>query len=137
MWTPLAEAAEIDAFVASFHRFHDGTLRGMHVVTGGQTGPTSVVVVLSDLQGPAPAVEILCDRVMSMRLRPSKPDCDSIIATGRITASEGVFALAVNFIGGPLRGPPGGSIVIPSRDLEDPDVYVGARSMAWRRAERV
>ncbi|MCE9638191.1 MAG: hypothetical protein K8T90_21015 [Planctomycetes bacterium] len=134
-WTQFTSAADVDALLASCRGFHDGILRNMRVTTGGQIGPTTVSVMLAELQGPTPAVEIRCERLVELRLRPSKPDCDSIIAAGRITTAGDVLVLALNFIGGPLRGPPGGHIVIPWRDLDDPDIYVSARSMAWRAAE--
>ncbi len=134
MWTELDSQAAAAAFLAACRAFHDGSLMEIRVVTAGQVGETSAFLFLTDLSGKQRAVEIRCQGVVHLALRPSLPDHDSIISRGSLSWEGETLRLGLNFIGGPLQGPPGGSVSIPARDLSSPDVSVTARSMAWRPA---
>ena len=143
MWIQLDSPAAIGDLLEQFDGFHDGCLREVALVTetfvdeqGAMTCPghldTSALLYFQSQSQHLSAIEIRCLGISQFRLRPSKDNCDSIIASGTVAQVPAGFRLAVSFMGGPLTGPPNGAISLSPAPPDDPDLEVVAQSMAWR-----
>ena len=143
MWNRVDSQDSISHLLTAFGGFHDACLREVSVATETYVGEdlgmacpshldTSVLLFLQRQAGPLSAIEIECREVTLLQVRPSADGCDSIIMGGGITIVDGRVRLALNFVGGQLKGPPRGVTFIPARSHEHPDVEIAARYMAWR-----
>jgi hypothetical protein len=132
MWNELKVPDEIGAFLAGCDRLSDGTLRAIHVEGAGFVGDTAARLVFENLDGPHRAIEIRCEGVTDLRVTPSPPGSDSVISGAVLTAGNEGLTLSVNFVGGPMKGPPNSVVFIPDRDFANPNIVVSARAMAWR-----
>lgn len=142
-WLNLESQAAIDRLAAEFGGFHDSCLREISVATETYVGEnlsmvcpghldTSVFLFLQGQNRVLPAIEFRCERVTRVRLTPTAEGCDSIIAGGKITVDAAGYRIALNFVGGPLKGPPNSSIVIPTRPFDTPDLDIAAEAISWR-----
>jgi hypothetical protein len=136
IWTELDSQASVDACLKACYSFHDGWLKEIRIVSEGQVGDMSAHLLFAKLPGEHGAIELRCLGLVDLSLTPSPPDHDSIISSGRIVRYGATLRLDLNFTGGPMHGPPGGSILIPGRNFASPDFSVTARAMAWRPAKK-
>jgi hypothetical protein len=143
MWINLDSQSSIDRLLSEFGGFHDACLREVSIATEtyvgenlGMTCPgeldTSALFFFQAQSRSLPAIEIKCERVTAIRLTPTPDGCDSIIMGGEITTTGKICRIALNFIGGPLTGPPNSSIFIKNRSYEEPDIEITAEAIAWR-----
>jgi hypothetical protein len=143
MWINLDSQSSIDKLLGEFGGFHDACLREISITTETYVGEDLGMACPGDLDTSAlfffqaqnrslSAIEIKCDRVTSIHLTPTPEGCDSIIMGGEITTNGKIYRMALNFIGGPLTGPPNSSIFIKNRSYEEPDIEITAEAIAWR-----
>src|ERR687885_293437 len=110
MWTTLDSPESIEAFLSRFGHFHDGCLREISLATEtyveedlGMACPghldTSGLLFFQSQNRGLPAIELRCNGVSQLRLRPTGENCDSIISRGALTVREGSCRLAVCFVG--------------------------------------
>ena len=133
----------MDRLATDFGGFHDTCLREISVATETFIGEnlsmacpghldTSALLFLQSQNRTLPAIEISCERVTSLRLSPTPDGCDSVIMDGEIKVVGKGCRIALNFIGGPLKGPPSGSVLIPAHSFDEPDLEISAGAMSWR-----
>ena len=146
MWNSLLSQPAIDQLLHDFGGFHDACLREIPVATEnyvsedlGMSCPshldTSVLLSFQRQARPLSAIEIKCEEVTSLHFIPTADGCDSIVWGGTLSLAEGEILLAVNFVGGPMRGPPSGSLTIQSSSDEQPNLLVTAGKAYWRAIE--
>lgn len=146
MWINLDSQASIDKLLREFAGFHDACLREVSIATETYVAEnlamscpgeldTSALLFLQGQNRALPAIEIKCERVTRIRITPTPDNCDSIISGGNITTNGKTFRLALNFMGGPLTGPPNSSIFIPAKQLDNADIEITAEAIAWRPLE--
>lgn len=142
-WIRLDSQATIDRLAADFGGFHDACLREISVTTETHVGEnlgmscpghldTSALLFLQSQNPRLPAIEISCERMTGLRLTPTADGCDSIIMGGQITVDAKGYRIALNFVGGPLKGPPNSSTFIPARSFDKPDLDISAEAISWR-----
>jgi len=143
MWTKLDSDQAIQDLLERFGWFHDGCLREVSLATetyvnkhGAMRCPshldTSALLYLQSQNRDLSAIELRCDGISQFRLRPTPDGCDSIMSSGTIHLRGESCRIAVNFIGGQLKGPPNTGIWLPARSTDDPDLEVVAQRVAWR-----
>ncbi len=143
MWIKIDSQPSIDRLLREFGGFHDACLREVSIATEtyidedlAMSCPgeldTSALLFLQGQNRSLPAIEIKCERVTSIHLIPTPEGCDSIIWGGEIRIDKKICRIALNFIGGPLKGPPNSSIFIKPRSYEEPDIEITAEAVAWR-----
>jgi hypothetical protein len=146
VWISLDSQVAIDRLATDFGGFHDACLREISVATETYVGEnlsmtcpgsldTSALLFLQSQNRALPAIEISCERVTGIRLTPTADGCDSIIMAGEISAHAKGYRVAFNFVGGSLKGPPNGSVLITARSFEEPDLAISAEAISWRPVE--
>lgn len=143
MWINIDSQSSIDRLLKEFGGFHDACLREVSIATETYVGEdlgmscpgeldTSALFCFQAQNRSLSAIEIKCDRVTAIRLTPTPDGCDSIIMGGETTTNGKICHIALNFIGGPLTGPPNSSIFIKNRSYQEPDIEITAEAIAWR-----
>ena len=139
--------AAVDDLMDAFDGFHDACFREASITAetyvderSGMHCPghldTSVVMFFQSQGARYPAIEVACSGVSQFRVSPTPDNCDSILG-GAAFSREGPFCrLGFSFVGGPLTGPPNGSLeIVSNHPIEAPDVEVIALAMSWRPIE--
>jgi len=142
-WLPLDSAQPIDDLLTRFNGFHDGCLREMALATESYVDERHAMAVPGHLDTAAllyfhgqgkqlSAIEMRCEGISHLKLRPTPEGDDSIIAYGTVQLDGARCRLAVYFMGGPLTGPPNGWLAVKPSPPEDPDLEIIAERMEWR-----
>ncbi|HUJ17899.1 MAG TPA: hypothetical protein VL197_07890 [Nitrospirota bacterium] len=146
MWISIDSQSSIDRLLHEFAGFHDACLREVSIATETYVAEnlamscpghldTSALLFLQGQNRSLPAIEIKCERVTGIRVNPTPDNCDSILAGGNITTDGKTYRLALNFMGGPLTGPPNSWVSIQKKPYTESDIEVTAESIAWRPVE--
>ena len=129
--------------MAQFGGFHDACLRQALLATetfvaddGAMACPghldTSALLFFQSQNRSLSAIEIRAAAVTAFHLRPTPDSCDSIISFAGLSLDPAGCRLAVQFVGGPLTGPPNSGVWLPNQRRTDPDLELVAQRLEWR-----
>lgn len=62
------------------------------------------------------AIEVACTGVTLFPIVPTPDNCDSFLDHAAFSGDGASSRFGISFLGGPLTGPPGGSILITPKD---------------------
>ncbi len=142
-WLPLDSTQAIDDLLTQFNGFHDGCLREMALATETYVAERHSMAVPGHLDTSAllyfqgqgervSAIELRCEGISHLKLRPTPDNHDSIIAYGTVQLDDDRCRLAVYFMDGPLTGPLNGWLTVEPSPPEDPDLEIIAQRVEWR-----
>lgn len=142
MWIAIDSQSSIDRLLRDFGGFHDSCLREVSIGTETYVGEnlamscpghleTSAYLFLQSQNRSLPAIEIKCERVTGIKITPTPDNCDSIITGGSITSDGKTYRIALNFMSGPMTGPPNSWISIQKKPYTEPDIEFTAESISW------
>ena len=142
-WLALDSEQAIENLMLQFNGFHDGCLREMVLATETYVDErrsmairghldTSALLYFQGQSKQLSAIEIRCEGISHLKLRPTPDNHDSTIAYGTVQLDSDRCRLAVYFMGGPLTGPPNTWMAVKPSPPEDPDLEMIAQRIEWR-----
>ena len=125
-WIQLDSQAAVDDVMDAFDGFHDACFREASITAetyvderGGMHCPghldTSVVMFFQSQGARHLAIEVACRGVSQFRVSSTPDNCDSILGGAAFSREGPLCRLGFSFVGGPLTGPPNGSLEIVER----------------------